>query len=359
MAQLLGIDVSNWQTVEAVDEALDFVIVKATQGTNFVNPICDQQYQRARSQGKLRGFYHYASGGDPIAEANFFVDNCENYFEHAIPVLDWEEYQNPRFYEHASWCKKFLDHVYARTGVRPLIYMSASVTTMADWSSVAKDYGLWVAGYPDLRDSWDIPDFPYDIPYWSVIAIWQYTNSNGRLDRNVAFMDKEAWKKYVNPSYKAPEPQPAPKPVEKPVEKVEEPKKEVEVQEVKVEEPKTEEKTEPVVETPAYKWATAEQYSDILAKITASVELVEKEAKTHGFKIRMSSKVYDALKVVVAVVLPTISALYLGLANIWGFGFGEQVDQTVQLAITVINAVLGIAIIKSSSDYHKENKNDN
>ena len=70
----------------------------------------------------------------------------------------------------------------------------------------------------------------------------------------------------------------------------------------------------------------------------------------------MSNKVYDVLKIVVAVILPVLSTLYLGLANIWGFGFGEQVDKTIQLIIAAINALLGMAIVKSSSDYHKKKK---
>lgn len=352
---LKGIDVSNWQTVEAVDEAPDFVIVKATQGTSFVNPICDQQYQRARSQGKLRGFYHYASGGDPIAEANFFVDNCENYFEHAIPVLDWESYQNPRFYEHASWCKKFLDHVYARTGVRPLIYMSASVCNEADWSSVAKDYGLWVAGYPDLRDSWDIPDFPYSIPYWDFVAIWQYTNSNGRLDRNVAFMDKDAWKKYVNPNYKAPEPQPKPQVKTEPVvEKTVEPTLEEPIEQPvpEVVEPveKPVENIEEVV--PAFKGLTSEEYIELINKTQQSVELIEKEVQKTGIKIKMSDKVYNFLNVTAKVVLPMISTIFVGLATIWGIGFSTEINATIALVISTINALLGITCEKAKRDYN-------
>jgi hypothetical protein len=70
----------------------------------------------------------------------------------------------------------------------------------------------------------------------------------------------------------------------------------------------------------------------------------------------MSNKVYDVLKVVVAVILPVISALYIGLANIWGFGFGEEVDKTIQLIIVAINAVLGLAVVKSSKDYKKGNE---
>lgn len=215
---LKGIDISNWQTVNAVDEAPDFVIIKATQGTGYVSPTCDAQYQRAKSQGKLLGVYHYASGNDPVAEAKFFLKNIEGYIHEAILVLDWESNENARFGEHASWCRKFVDYVHEKTGVWCLIYMSASVLGMADWSGIAKDCGLWIAGYPDLRDSWDIPDFIYNTAPWDGCAIWQFTNSNGRLDRDVAYMTKSAWKKYANPGNQKPTPAPAPKP-ENPLDK--------------------------------------------------------------------------------------------------------------------------------------------
>ena len=76
-------------------------------------------------------------------------------------------------------------------------------------------------------------------------------------------------------------------------------------------------------------------------------------AKNAGVTIRMSNKVYDVLKLVATTILPAISALYIGLSHIWGFGFGEQVDETIQLIIVTINAILGLAVIKSSSDYKK------
>ena len=67
----------------------------------------------------------------------------------------------------------------------------------------------------------------------------------------------------------------------------------------------------------------------------------------------MSNKTYDILKIVAIVILPLIQALYTGLAKIWGFGFGTEIDQTIQLVIAAINVVLGAALVKSSSDYHK------
>ena len=39
------------------------VIVKATQGTGYVNPKCNHQWDLAGQLGKKRGLYHYAGGG--------------------------------------------------------------------------------------------------------------------------------------------------------------------------------------------------------------------------------------------------------------------------------------------------------
>ncbi len=71
--------------------------------------------------------------------------------------------------------------------------------------------------------------------------------------------------------------------------------------------------------------------------------------------IPMSNKVYDILKIVAIVILPLISAVYVALSKIWGFGFGTEIDQTIQIIIAAINTILGVALVKSSSDYKKAN----
>lgn len=215
---LKGIDISHWQAnLDIASTGAQFVICKATQGTTFVDPSCDRHYQIAKRLGLKLGVYHYASGGNPIAEADFFVRNIKGYIGEAILVLDWEKNQNGRYHEHASWCLRFLNRVKELTGVKPLVYMSASVIKAADWSSVVNgDYGLWVAGYPDNRDSWDLPQFIWDVSPWKFYAIWQYTSSGGRLDRDVFMGDATAWDKYANPSGGAtPSPAPAPAPARK------------------------------------------------------------------------------------------------------------------------------------------------
>ena len=71
--------------------------------------------------------------------------------------------------------------------------------------------------------------------------------------------------------------------------------------------------------------------------------------------IPMSNKTYDILKIVAIIILPLVQFIYTGLAQIWGFGFGDHINATIQLIIGAINVILGAALVKSSADYHKGN----
>ena len=202
-------DVSNWQAVGAAD-GFDGVIIKATEGTGYVDPKCDAHYQRAKEHCKLLGVYHYARpdlGTTAEDEAQYFVDNIKGYIKEAILVLDWESANK----WDVNWAKRWLDKVYQLTGVKPLIYMSSSVTFAYDWSSVvAADYGLWVANYGN-NDGSDhgCPE----VGYWGVVAMHQYTSNP--IDKDNFFGDANAWKAYAGASGSAPAPAPAPKPAKK------------------------------------------------------------------------------------------------------------------------------------------------
>lgn len=200
---LNGIDISSWQgDIDLSKLDLDFVIVKATEGLNYVNPYCEPKVQQARSLGLKWGFYHFASGTDPIAEADWFVKNCVGYFGEGIPVLDFEADAVARG---SKWARKFLCRVYERTGIHAMVYMSQSVTMEHNWTEVAKDHGLWVAKYPNIsHPGFDYaPDFEGGIGAWETIAIWQYASDgridgyDGNLDLNHAYMTLDAWDRYA------------------------------------------------------------------------------------------------------------------------------------------------------------------
>lgn len=186
------IDISSHQSVETAGmDGIDGVIVKTTEGTGYVNPRGDAQYQLAKSKGRLLGFYHYANGTNPVAEANYFVDNSLNYFKEAIPFLDWEGGSN-QSWGNPNWCREFVNQVHARTGIWCGIYVQASAINQV--ANLVNDCPLWVAGYPIDDASWNVPPFQYNIAPWEAYTLWQFS-SGGGLDKNIANVDAAGWKR--------------------------------------------------------------------------------------------------------------------------------------------------------------------
>lgn len=66
----------------------------------------------------------------------------------------------------------------------------------------------------------------------------------------------------------------------------------------------------------------------------------------------MSNKIYDVLKWIAMVCLPAIATLYLALAGIWGFPYGEEIVGTITAVDTFLGVLLGI----SSAQYRKSNR---
>lgn len=202
MGTMNGIDISSYQKgLDLKKVPAHFVIIKATEGTTLVQPTCDPWVQECIRQAKPWGFYHFCAGGDPIAEADWFVKNCKNYFGHGLPVFDYEAYG--RF--GTANAKLFLDRVYKLTGVRCVVYTSRSIVKNEDWSKIAPNHPLWVAQYADNEPVNGYLDNPWiqsgGFGAWKSPIIHQYT-SNGylpgwgaRLDLDKAFIDANTWNK--------------------------------------------------------------------------------------------------------------------------------------------------------------------
>lgn len=207
---LNGIDVASYQTgLNPAKVPCDFVIVKATQGTTYINPDFKRMADAVIAAGKLLGIYHYGAGGNPISEANFFINTIKPYIGKAILALDWEKDQNPAFGKNdVDWSKKFLDHVKENTGVTPFIYMSKISGCRAhNWSAVAKDYPLWGAQYASNNHTGYQSNPWTDSGSWGAwdkITIFQYS-SHGRLsgwganlDVDLAYMDAKEWVQWAS-----------------------------------------------------------------------------------------------------------------------------------------------------------------
>lgn len=68
----------------------------------------------------------------------------------------------------------------------------------------------------------------------------------------------------------------------------------------------------------------------------------------------MTNKVYDVLKWVALVGLPALTALWLTLANIWGFPYAEAIGATLAAVTTFLGALLGISSINYARQINAE-----
>ena len=197
-----GIDVSSHQAGLNIGALwADFVIVKATEDDDYVNPYMVSQANATLNASKRLGLYHFARPGDAAEQANYFVTAVGALRAKATLWLDWEANavaQGP------SWAKSFLDTVRSLTGATPGIYMNGSAVNGYDWSAVANQYPLWYAGGPDYSDygtSYSDPAVP-NVSYWGAPLIHQYTEDgrlpgySGTLDLN-RLRDRATWDRMI------------------------------------------------------------------------------------------------------------------------------------------------------------------
>ena len=204
MATMNGIDISSWQAGINIDKltTTDFVIVKATGGTEYTNPYFTKHVADAIKAGKCVGAYHYAresgSPGSAADEAAYFVQQVRPYLGQIVLALDWEQELSLG----PTWAREWLNTVYALTGVKPLLYTSQSVCASYDWSGVIADgYKLWLAQYANTKQT-DYQTNPWQrgsLGAWKNYIMHQYSSTGrvtgygGNLDLNLFYGSRSVW----------------------------------------------------------------------------------------------------------------------------------------------------------------------
>lgn len=201
MAYKRCVDISNWQRgidIGAVLAGVDMLIVKATEGTGYVDACCDGWVQAALGAGRPFGFYHFFRGRG-VAEADFFHRSCLGYFGRGVPILDVETDQCSK-----AEVQAFVDRIHELTGVWCVVYTSASFVDRFMNDHVKAHCGLWCAGYPTKPTTWTSRDFPYGRHTAGCTVVgWQFTDRlaiGGKgVDASAIYMDEAAWARYANP----------------------------------------------------------------------------------------------------------------------------------------------------------------
>jgi GH25 family lysozyme M1 (1,4-beta-N-acetylmuramidase) len=180
---LEGIDVSHWQgqidwpMVAAAGKK--FVIMKATEATDFVDWMYATNHAGARAAGMATTAYHFANPGatpgDAVAEANHFVDVAALTDGDLVPALDLEQSGGLSTTGLRNWVASWLAQVTLRLGVKPMIYVSPAfwVRYLGDTTYFA-DAGyqiLWIAHWGVSSPT--VPAQNWGGRGWT---FWQYSN---------------------------------------------------------------------------------------------------------------------------------------------------------------------------------------
>jgi hypothetical protein len=190
-----GIDVGSYQRSDYSTTGLDFVMVKATEGSSYTNPRHAGQVATGRAHGLVVGHYHFARPGPVTAQADYFLAHA-GARPGDVLAFDWEDTGVPGA-EKDAW----LRHVQAKApDHRVILYCNRDFWLHRDITSFCAD-GLWIAdpsapgGHPRVEHPW---------------LFHQYSSAGG-LDRNVGnFAGRDALRTWAAKGAAAPRYEPFP-----------------------------------------------------------------------------------------------------------------------------------------------------
>ena len=176
MTNKLIIDVSSSQ-----DHPIDFkkvkkagvkaVILKATQGTDYVNPFFHEDLEGCNKVGLPVMAYHFAEFGDVNAEVEAFTKVAGS----RARALDIETSTN------VAWATEFIQAIQKQFSLnrdQTMLYGSASSIPQGN----PREFLLWVAAYHTTPNNSTVPN----------TSLWQYSDS-GKIDGINNNVDLSKW----------------------------------------------------------------------------------------------------------------------------------------------------------------------
>jgi GH25 family lysozyme M1 (1,4-beta-N-acetylmuramidase) len=167
-----GIDISHWNGTFKNKGNIDFVIVKCTEGTGYLDPAFDEFLPEVKTV-PIRGAYHYfRTAYDPVMQAQWFYDNVHGKGFHFF-VVDYEKTNNELDAFGEARLRIFWDHFSALTDKPLVLYTSPYVyrDNLCAHNTVWGERNLWMAHY-NGTDPQNSSPWVFDGSEW---LLWQYT----------------------------------------------------------------------------------------------------------------------------------------------------------------------------------------
>lgn len=221
-ARALLVDVSNnqghieWELVAGAEVWLngqamgqvEGALIKASEGTHFVDSYCGENQARAKEYGLAVGFYHFIRadlGTDPTDEALTFWGVVSNYLGPGDNlILDIEDFpgrHNPPDLD--PWVTAWAQTIQGLAGFPPGFYSTSGYLQAHNLTGKPHlaNNGLWLASWYDYPPA----GFVTAPPAWEVAYLWQFTSSatvagvGGHVDANYCNGDINIFRAYGAP----------------------------------------------------------------------------------------------------------------------------------------------------------------
>lgn len=184
---VMGIDISHHQAridwdklrnAKIGNHPIQFVIIKATEGTTIFDENFNDNFHWARANNLVRGAYHFY-----IPDVN--IERQAEYFLHQVhllegdlpPILDIEKRGNKPLKAFQRDVLTWLEIVQSVYGVAPIIYTGKSFKEDYLNALVFDEYPLWIAHY-----------YEKEVKYSGDWVLWQYTDC-GKVDGIRGYVD--------------------------------------------------------------------------------------------------------------------------------------------------------------------------
>lgn len=165
-AFMKGMDLSKYQGDAAKDGVagdVDFIICKATEGSDYIDPDFSTHWNFMRRMCTVRGVYHfYYDTGDPEQQAQHFIEVVREFGVGDVPIVAIE-YGSITGAASAATLQadllRFLAYTERVSGRKPMIYTNLRFADVYLSNPAFGDYPLWLADYsgaasPMLPEAW-------------------------------------------------------------------------------------------------------------------------------------------------------------------------------------------------------------
>ncbi len=190
-----GIDVSEWQGEidfgQVANSGIQIVYIKSSEGTSYIDPYFETNYQKAKENNLKVGVYHYViarSIEEAEQEATFFSSVISGKEVDCRLAIDFESFGELDVEQINQITLAFLRKVQQLTGKEMVVYSNTNDARNIFSGELANQYPLWVAEYGTEEPGYN--------GKWNVWIGYQYTD-RGIINGIRGYVDRDKFTKEI------------------------------------------------------------------------------------------------------------------------------------------------------------------